>query len=352
MDSKTLHVLEYPKVLERLAAHCDFSASMRLARELDLEFLLVACGQGEGVPYHPPSEGLMDIWSREKRSAVMAAVRPKGNRSTELALAKAVTWSVRYLPNKALPDKAVQILDLAGARARRRGALRVEPSNVAEVVSELAGVPEERLLETDAERLLRLEALLGERIVGHKLALERIATVLRRNASGARRLVTQGMPGRQGQILAPAILLPASRPFEGNRRPLLDGEGICAQAAQLALDVLLETAHSGHHQDDAEHADGHPHEGERGAQLVRRERGHRHEETLDHLGTEECEQRRAWARRAHSARSASTGFIRAARQAGRKPAMTPVATDTSNAMPTKAAESVAGMKRSITSVTG
>ena len=35
MDSKTLHVLEYPKVLERLAAHCDFSASMQLARELE-----------------------------------------------------------------------------------------------------------------------------------------------------------------------------------------------------------------------------------------------------------------------------------------------------------------------------
>ncbi len=34
----------------------------------------------------------------------------------EEAIAKAITWSVRYLPNKALPDKAVQILDLAGAR--------------------------------------------------------------------------------------------------------------------------------------------------------------------------------------------------------------------------------------------
>ncbi len=34
MDSKTLSVLEYPKVLERLAAHCDFSASKELARTL------------------------------------------------------------------------------------------------------------------------------------------------------------------------------------------------------------------------------------------------------------------------------------------------------------------------------
>ncbi|HVH43254.1 MAG TPA: ATP-dependent Clp protease ATP-binding subunit, partial [Labilithrix sp.] len=104
----------------------------------------------------------------------------------EEAIAKAITWSVRYLPSRALPDKAVQILDLAGARTRRRGEHRVQVAQVAEVMSELAGVPEERLLETDAERLLRTEELLGQRIVGHRHALEKIATVLRRNASGFR----------------------------------------------------------------------------------------------------------------------------------------------------------------------
>jgi DNA mismatch repair protein MutS2 len=35
MDSKTLSVLEYPKILERLKAFCDFSASMELARALE-----------------------------------------------------------------------------------------------------------------------------------------------------------------------------------------------------------------------------------------------------------------------------------------------------------------------------
>ena len=35
MDSKTLQVLEYPKILERLAANCDFSASANLARSLE-----------------------------------------------------------------------------------------------------------------------------------------------------------------------------------------------------------------------------------------------------------------------------------------------------------------------------
>lgn len=109
-----------------------------------------------------------------------------GTTFKEEAIAKAITWSVRYLPNKALPDKAVQILDLAGARTKRRGEKSVGVEQIAEVVSELAGVPEERLLETDAERMLKIEELLGERIVGHRYALEKIATVLRRNASGFR----------------------------------------------------------------------------------------------------------------------------------------------------------------------
>lgn len=35
MDSKTLNVLEYPKILDKLAGFCDFSASMELARQLE-----------------------------------------------------------------------------------------------------------------------------------------------------------------------------------------------------------------------------------------------------------------------------------------------------------------------------
>ncbi|MBK9208897.1 MAG: hypothetical protein IPL71_11610 [Anaerolineales bacterium] len=35
MDSKTLNVLEYPKILDRLAGYCGFSASMDLARALE-----------------------------------------------------------------------------------------------------------------------------------------------------------------------------------------------------------------------------------------------------------------------------------------------------------------------------
>ncbi len=107
------------------------------------------------------------------------------------AIAAAAAWCARYLPGRALPDKAINVLDLAGARVRRRAegrvsAGRVAMSDVAGVVAELSDVPRERLLETDGERYLAMEQLLAERVVGHGEALGRIARVLRRNAAGMR----------------------------------------------------------------------------------------------------------------------------------------------------------------------
>ncbi|HVU00584.1 MAG TPA: ATP-dependent Clp protease ATP-binding subunit [Polyangiaceae bacterium] len=127
--------------------------------------------------------------SREDAYLILDALAPAlekhhGVRFTEEALALAVGWSIRYLPGRALPDKAVSVVDLAGARSRRRAATEVTSEVVAEVVSEMASVPVERLLETDADRMLRLEELLAGRVVGHTKQIERVARILRRNAAG------------------------------------------------------------------------------------------------------------------------------------------------------------------------
>jgi ATP-dependent Clp protease ATP-binding subunit ClpC len=99
-------------------------------------------------------------------------------------LAVAVSWSMQYLPGKALPDKAIALLDLGGARARRRQQTELTIEVLAEVVAEAADIPLERLLETDTQRMLELERILGERVVGHQSELARIARILRRNAAG------------------------------------------------------------------------------------------------------------------------------------------------------------------------
>jgi len=131
----------------------------------------------------------IDEPSREDAFLVLEALAPKFEahhsvRYEEAALALGIAWSVQYLPGRALPDKAIAILDLAGARAHRRGQSRVSPEQVAEVVSELSQVPVERLLESDGERMLGLEAALATRVVGHTESLKAIARSVRRNAAG------------------------------------------------------------------------------------------------------------------------------------------------------------------------
>jgi ATP-dependent Clp protease ATP-binding subunit ClpC len=127
--------------------------------------------------------------SRDEAYLIVEALAPSfarhhGVRYDEEALALSINWSVRYLPARALPDKAIAILDLAGARVRRRGAEHVTPEAIAEVVAAMIDMPVERLLQSDAERMLALECSLGEHVVGHAAELSRIAHILRRNAAG------------------------------------------------------------------------------------------------------------------------------------------------------------------------
>jgi ATP-dependent Clp protease ATP-binding subunit ClpC len=131
----------------------------------------------------------VDEPSREDAYLILEALTPalaehhKVSFSSE-ALALSIAWSVKYLPGRALPDKAVAPLDLAGARVRRRGGDTVGVEELAEVIAEEADVPIERLLETDRERMLRLAELLTERVVGHDDKLDKIARIIRRNAAG------------------------------------------------------------------------------------------------------------------------------------------------------------------------
>jgi ATP-dependent Clp protease ATP-binding subunit ClpC len=131
----------------------------------------------------------VDEPSREEAYLVLESLAPKFEAHHGVAyghdvLALAIAWSMQYVPGKVLPDKAISVLDLSGARARRRGQGEVLPEQVAEVVSEISSVPVERLLQSDGERLLSLEDTLAARVVGHAECLAAIARSVRRNAAG------------------------------------------------------------------------------------------------------------------------------------------------------------------------
>jgi ATP-dependent Clp protease ATP-binding subunit ClpC len=100
------------------------------------------------------------------------------------ALEAAASLSARFITDRFLPDKAVAVLDLAGSRARREHRNQVGEQEIAKVVAKMAGLPESRLLSSDRERILGLEAAVRERIVGHEETIARIARVVKRNFAG------------------------------------------------------------------------------------------------------------------------------------------------------------------------
>ncbi len=129
--------------------------------------------------------------SAEATERILAGLLPRyeahhATRYEAAAVRAAVELSVRFLPERCLPDKAIGVLDLAGARARRLGATEVTAADVARVIADEAHVPVERLLLRDGERLLALEAHLGDRVVGQKQALTKISDALRKGAAGFR----------------------------------------------------------------------------------------------------------------------------------------------------------------------
>jgi ATP-dependent Clp protease ATP-binding subunit ClpB len=60
----------------------------------------------------------------------------------------------------------------------------VTPDNIAQVVSRWTGIPVERMLEGERDKLLRMEEVLAKRVVGQREAVEAVSTAVRRARAG------------------------------------------------------------------------------------------------------------------------------------------------------------------------
>ena len=60
----------------------------------------------------------------------------------------------------------------------------VTPEDIAEVVAHWTGIPVKRMLESEREKLLRMEAELHKRVVGQNMAIEAVADAVRRSRAG------------------------------------------------------------------------------------------------------------------------------------------------------------------------
>jgi len=129
--------------------------------------------------------------SREETVEILSGLQDKYAEYHEVeyareALEASVKLSERYVPDRYLPDKAIDLMDEAGAtvqmEAENEGEERpvVSAENVADVISEWTGIPVAKLTADEASGMLDLEAQLHERVIGQDKAVSAIARALRR----------------------------------------------------------------------------------------------------------------------------------------------------------------------------
>ena len=110
-------------------------------------------------------------------------------RYSDEALRACVELTGRYVTGRCFPDKAIDALDEAGSRAHlQRNAVtatvEIGEGLVRRVVSDMTGIPAERVSEDEASRLRSLRDHLARRVVGQQEAVERIARTIRRSRAG------------------------------------------------------------------------------------------------------------------------------------------------------------------------
>ena len=107
------------------------------------------------------------------------------------ALTAAVELSARYVTDRCMPDKAIDLIDEAASMAKIAGwtqesgsVIVIHAAEVAKVVAQWTGVPVERVGADDQQDILNLEKTLRRRIVGQDEAISSIARALRRSRAG------------------------------------------------------------------------------------------------------------------------------------------------------------------------
>ena len=186
----------------------EFRKSIEKDRSLERRF--------QAVKVPPPSEA--------EAVSILDGVRERYEsfhqvRYTDEALQAAVYQSHRYIPDRFLPDKAIDVIDEAGARVKLR--VRREQGNLADwnelnewsrsygdtaslrasqedalvsaevtrddvedVIARWTGIPVTSLKEEETKKLLRIEVELHERVVSQRPAISALARAIRRSRAG------------------------------------------------------------------------------------------------------------------------------------------------------------------------
>ncbi len=193
----------------------EFRKSIEKDRSLERRF------QAVKVPPPSESEAVQILDGVRERYETFHQVR-----YTDDALEAAVYQSNRYIPDRFLPDKAIDVLDEAGARVKLRvrreqvnleenwnqpladwprtpygmdrpiglrlpeeeadplAAVEVTKDDIEEVIARWTGIPITSLKEEETQKLLRIEMELHRRVVSQRPAISALARAIRRSRAG------------------------------------------------------------------------------------------------------------------------------------------------------------------------
>jgi ATP-dependent Clp protease ATP-binding subunit ClpB len=135
------------------------------------------------------SRALTQRWQGEKKKLGEAqkVKEELDQRRTELEraqrrgdLARAGELAYGVIPGLEKKLKGMEADDGKGAMVEEA----VTPDHIAQIVSRWTGIPVDRMLEGEREKLLRMEEVLSKRVVGQREAVEAVATAVRRARAG------------------------------------------------------------------------------------------------------------------------------------------------------------------------
>lgn len=133
--------------------------------------------------------------SVEDTVKILAGLRSRfeehhGIKYTHNALELAAELSDRYITDRFLPDKAIDVIDEAGARQRLfnendRKAI-IDSTEIEEIIAKIARIPEKSVSISDKEKLESLEKNLKMLVFGQDEAISELASAIKLSRSGLR----------------------------------------------------------------------------------------------------------------------------------------------------------------------
>lgn len=132
---------------------------------------------------------VVDEPSVEETIEILMGLKPRyeefhGIEYTGEAIQEAARTSARFLNDRYLPDKAIDVIDEAAAEVKLAERPLVEVEDIDRTLARMAGVPPKQVSRDDRSRLRELEPELRSVIFGQDDAIEQLATAIKLSRSG------------------------------------------------------------------------------------------------------------------------------------------------------------------------